>query len=185
MANTGIQVANVAVANSITVSDRVVMCLANGAVRLTPVTNVTNVGSDSIPEAPTDGFRYVRQNSQWVRKRSGFSMRFEYQFDDRTTVAPLNSQLRLDNIDGSAATKVWFHNNDADGLDLSNLLTLVEEDFIIFIQDKNDAAKYQRYVSVGPMINSGTYCEIPVSNLASSGQLSNNQRCFIMVYGGG
>lgn len=39
MANTGIQVANVNVANSVSVGDRVVMCMANGAVRLTPVSN--------------------------------------------------------------------------------------------------------------------------------------------------
>jgi hypothetical protein len=139
----------------------------------------------AIEDAPDDGHLYVRKGDEWVRLPSGFSTRFEYIFDDRVTVSPLNSQLRFDNANGALATKIWVNNNDADGLDVSNLLLLVEQDFIIFVQDKDEPLRKQRFLTTGPMTNLGNYCELPVVNVVSGDPLRNNQRCFVMVYGGG
>jgi hypothetical protein len=138
-----------------------------------------------IEEAPDDGQLYVRRSGQWVELPSGFSTRFEYTFDSSVDAPPNNSQLRLDNVDAALATKIWVHNNDADGVDVSNLLTLVEKDFILFVQDKNDPTKRARYIAEGPMTNLGTYCEIPVAYATGLGVLTDNQRVIVMVYGGG
>jgi hypothetical protein len=139
----------------------------------------------TISDPPDDGHLYVRKGDEWVKLPSGFSTRFEFIFDDRITVAPLNSQLRFDNANGALATKIWVNNNDADGLDISNLLLLVEQDFIIFVQDKDEPLRKQRFLATGPMTNLGAYCELPVVNVVSGDPLKNNQRCFVMVYGGG
>jgi hypothetical protein len=139
----------------------------------------------TIEDAPSDGKFYVRRSGAWVELPSGFSTRFEYMFDDRTTPPPLNSQLRFDNVGGALTTKIWVHNNDADGLDVSNLLMLIEQDFIIFVQDKDEPLRKQRFLATGPMVNLGTYCELSVTNVVSGDPLRNNQRCFVMVYGGG
>ena len=136
-------------------------------------------------DAPQDGELYARRDGQWVRIPSGFSTRFEYQFDDALIPPPLNSQLRLDNANAALATKIWLNNNDADGLDVSNLLTMVEEGFTLFVQDKDEPLRRQRFHALGPMINFGAHCELSVVNVASGDPLRNNQRVFVMVYGGG
>jgi hypothetical protein len=139
----------------------------------------------TIEDAPQDGKLYARQDGQWVPIPSGFSMRFEYQFDDKLVAPPLNSQLRLDNVNGALATKVWVHNNNADGLDVSNMLALIAPNYIIFVQDKDEPSLFQRYRALAPAANLGTYCELSVAIVESGGALKNNQRCFIMIYGGG
>ena len=136
-------------------------------------------------DAPDDGKLYVRQSGQWVEMPSGFSARFEYQFDDKLVAPPLNSQLRFDNVDAALATKIWLHNNNADGLDVSNLLTLVKQGFTIFVQDKDEPERRHRFTATGPMVNLGDYCELPIASVLSVDPLRNNQRCFVQVYGGG
>ena len=136
-------------------------------------------------DAPDDGKLYVRRSGQWVELPSGFSDIFEYTFDNATDAPPNNSQLRFDNADLTLVTKVWLHNNNADGVDISNLLTLVEQGFVIFIQDKDDPTQRVRFHATGNMTNMGTYCEIPVMYITSLGTLNDNQRLIVVVYGGG
>jgi hypothetical protein len=136
-------------------------------------------------DAPDDGNLYARRGGQWVEVPSGFSTKFEYTYDDGITAPPTNSQLRFDNVDPFLATKIWLHNNDADGLDVSNLLTLVETGFTIFVQDKDDPTKRVRYQATDMMTNLGTYCEIPVVFVAGLGTLNDNQRLLVVVWGGG
>jgi hypothetical protein len=136
-------------------------------------------------EPPDDGQLYVRKAGAWEPLPSGFSTKFEYTFDDTTAAPPSNSQLRFNNADPTLVTTLWLHNNDFDGIDESNLLTLVEDGFIIFVQDKDDPNKRVRFNATGPMTNLGTYCEIPVTYVTGLGTLNNNQRVIVMVYGGG
>jgi len=139
-------------------------------------------------EPPDDGQLYARRAGQWIELPSGFSTMFEYIYEDTQTAPPNNSQLRLDNSDPTLATKIWLHNNNADSVDVSNLLLLIEQGFIIFVQDKNDPTHRARFLATGPMINLGTYCEIPVmfEAMVSGGvPPSDGQRVIVMVYGGG
>jgi hypothetical protein len=138
-----------------------------------------------IPEAPSDGHMYVRKDKEWVKMPSGFSTKFEYTFETTTTAPPTNSQLRLDNADAAQATKMWLHNSDADALDVSNLLKLIESGFIIFVQDKNDPTQAHKFRASGPIVAQTGYCEIPITHEIGTGALGDNQRVLVVVYGGG
>jgi hypothetical protein len=138
-----------------------------------------------IQDAPNDDKFYVRRNGAWIQLPSGYSLVFEYNFDNTVIPPPANSQLRLNNTVSASATKIWLHNNNFDGADVSNLLAQVVKDFIIFVQDKDDPTRYARYHANGPATNLGSYSEIPVTYINGSAALNNNQRIIVLIYGGG
>jgi hypothetical protein len=147
-------------------------------------TPLPNTVPTSTGDAPNDGYLYARQDGQWVRVPSGFSMMFEYVFDNVALPPPNNSQLRLNDINPIFATRIWLHNNNADSVDVSNLLSIVEANYVIFVQDKDDPTKRERFVTTGPITNFGTFCEIPVEWKSGQGFLVDNQRLIVVVYGG-
>jgi hypothetical protein len=137
------------------------------------------------PMPPNDGRIYGMKNGVWVRIPSGFSLRFEYNYNNIYVEPPANSRFRMNNANPGLVTKVWLHNSDADAVNVSNLLLMVETGFVIFIQDKADPNKFVRFTSTGPMISKGVYTELPVAYYSHLGAISDNARCIIVVYGGG
>jgi hypothetical protein len=87
---------------------------------------------------------------------------FSYQFSTNTSEPPTGSQIRM-NADPTTATLIWIRDLTNDGVDASVGLALIEAGTRIYIQDKDDASKYQRYDATGWSVDKSGYYEIPVA----------------------
>jgi hypothetical protein len=107
-----------------------------------------------------------------------------YRFSTAVVEPPSNSQVRLDNADPTLAVKLWASKSTSDAIDPTLMFTLwcVAGNHVGF-QDANDSTKWQRYQIGGPVVDKGTYLEVPVSWLSGGGVLVNNA-AMIMVFSG-
>jgi hypothetical protein len=76
---------------------------------------------------------------------------------------PTGSQVRLNNVNQAAATKVWINYITSPGADMSNILPLIQVGDVIALQDFNDGTKYVEYSIVGAPVDKGTYVEYAIS----------------------
>jgi hypothetical protein len=111
---------------------------------------------------------------------------WEYSFSAATTEPPGAQQLRLDNSNATLATKVWLDNLTASGVDITNfVLQLVHAGDEVYLQDKNDSARYFIYFAAGVPIDRGAYVEIPLTyNRGGGVALSGGQPVIISVVRG-
>lgn len=103
--------------------------------------------------------------SEWVDDitAGSITMQNEFMFESTPTAPPTGSEIRFNNANQALATLVWVKNTSVDGADVTAALGLTQAGSVIYIQDKDDATKYQRYKATGAAVNKGTYTEIPVS----------------------
>ena len=88
---------------------------------------------------------------------------FDYSLNGNTTEPPGSGQVRLDNADQTQATKMWVDAATAPGVDVANALMLVEAGARVYIQDKDDASRYQLYDVVADPVDKGTYVEYAIA----------------------
>lgn len=111
---------------------------------------------------------------------------FYYVFDTTTAVNPATGELRLNNINASAATQIYIDYLTHLGNDLHTLLPLVTEaGDTIYLQDQDDATKYQVYtLTADPVLNAGnTYITLPVSWDQGGGTPFAKNNVVIMLVG--
>jgi hypothetical protein len=104
----------------------------------------------------------------------------EFMFDAHLTEPPSGSEVRLNNATQSAATKMWVRYTTADGTDATTALLLIDASAKVYLQDKDDASRWQQYQVTGNAIDKGSYVELPVSWLAGGAALPE-QRCLLGI----
>ena len=88
---------------------------------------------------------------------------FEYTYSDAGATPPNDGQLRMNNADQTLASLLYASNTTAPGVDVTNGINLVHVGNQIYVQDKEDASRYQVYDVTGDAINHGTWTEVPVA----------------------
>lgn len=93
--------------------------------------------------------------------------RFEQTFNTQVTAPPASGQVRLNNANQTQATKLWLSTTTADGIDIKNAVDpaarpLTPPTPSIYVQDKDDATKWQRYDASLVTMQSG-YAEYNVT----------------------
>lgn len=87
----------------------------------------------------------------------------EFVFSAAASEPPTGAQVRLDNVDQTLATRMWVVYVTADGIDVRAFLELPETGMHVYIQDKDDATKRQRYQLTADPVDKGGYFEYPVT----------------------
>jgi hypothetical protein len=94
---------------------------------------------------------------------------------------PGAGKLRWNNSTQISATELYIDSLTDSGLDLSNYIKTIPAGSTLFIQDKDDAAKYQKWLIASIVDNLG-WMTLQVSLLASVGSdIANNQQ-IVLVY---
>lgn len=87
-----------------------------------------------------------------------------YVFGASTTPPPMSGRIRLNNATQSAATTMWLHYTNNDGIDIRNYVNdRVRQSDTLYVQDRNDASKWQLYEVSAPITDSGVYATVPVT----------------------
>ena len=103
-----------------------------------------------------------------------------FSFNKTLTAPPTGNQLRMNNPDQTAATKLYIAYTTTDGRNIKNLFSLVKPNQTIYVQDYNDANFWQSYKVTTNPVDTGTYIEMPVSFI-KGGQPLHEQRVDAMV----
>jgi hypothetical protein len=110
-----------------------------------------------------------------------FSTPLAFKADSNTSAAdPGTGDLRWNNSTQNEATSLYLNSVTDSGLDLSNYINTISAGSTLFVQEKDDAAKYQKW-QIGTITNNIGWMTIPVSLLASSGgNIANNQQIVLV-----
>lgn len=113
----------------------------------------------------------------------GDLMRGEWNYINTITAPPASGQLRLNNTAQQSATLMWVHKTTANAIDSTNFLAAVKQDNEIYIQDKDDATKYQAYRVVGLPINNTAYLQYPIVWTRGNGTVPQQRVIFVILPG--
>jgi len=86
----------------------------------------------------------------------------EFTFNTSTTEPPGSGQMRVNNSDQTLATKAWISYTTAPGSDMTNVLKLIKSGATLYVQDKDDATKWQNYIITADAVDKGSYAEFTV-----------------------
>jgi hypothetical protein len=139
----------------------------------------TMTGALTLPGDPTADLQAATR--QYVDKRAGAGMSFfDYNFNPSAYTAPPNTgNVRMNNANQTLATKIWLHDTTFVGNDASNILDLIGVNDKFYIQDKDNAAQWQRYL-ITSVADMGTYHEFGVT-WEAGGSAFGNQRIGIFT----
>jgi hypothetical protein len=87
----------------------------------------------------------------------------QFSFNSSITEPPTGNQVRMNNANQAQATKIWFMKTTTDSIDVSvffHLLGLSGNE--IYLQDRDDFSKRQKYKLTADVIDKTTYFELPV-----------------------
>jgi len=86
----------------------------------------------------------------------------------------------------NSATVLWVHNLTAPGVNAHNWLMQTQPGDSIYIQDKDDASKWQAFKTTGPVVDKTTYVEFPIT-FSKGGTFLSPQRVMLSItrVGGG
>jgi hypothetical protein len=118
----------------------------------------------------------------------GSSSVLTYLFKTATSVPPGSGELRTNNADQTAATRLYLANQTAGGTDATNILTLLTAGMQVALQDQDDSTKRQRYTLTADAISQQGYAELPVTwtagNLPLTNQTGNQRTLASLIYQG-
>lgn len=123
-------------------------------------------GGGGLTAPPSDGRLYGMKNGQWVLVPQTLAM--EYSFNETVAAPPSSGQLRMNNLNQQAATLLWVSEITAPGISAIAVLKQLGAGVGLYLQDKDDSAKWIAYNVTGPAIDKGTYIEVPVQFVAAS-----------------
>jgi hypothetical protein len=92
----------------------------------------------------------------------------EYSFNAQITAPPANNQARVNNADQTQATKLWLSTTDAEGRDVEHYLDpdskpVTSTPVAIYLQDKDDNTRWQRYDVNSVVITHDSHAEYDVT----------------------
>jgi hypothetical protein len=94
-----------------------------------------------------------------------------YTYNNTLTEPPASGQIRLNNASQSAATRLWVHQNDEDGLDVTIALARMLPGTQIYLQDYDDATKWVKY-NITAAVDDGTYYDFTVTYHSGPGGMT-------------
>lgn len=88
----------------------------------------------------------------------------------RTEIAapPASGQVRFNNVDPAAATEMYIHETNQNGLDLANFFALIAVDSILYLQDRRNADNFF-VIEVATNTDSGAYRTIVMDTIILQG----------------
>lgn len=111
-----------------------------------------------------------------------FSTPLSFKANDVTSaIDPGSGKLNWNNATQQNATEVYLDSLTENGLDLSNYISMIPAGSTLFVQDKDDANKYQKWLISGITDNNG-WMTISVSLLASSGSNIAKNQLIVIVF---
>jgi hypothetical protein len=139
-------------------------------------------------DAPADGNTYGRRNNTWVITTGGAGAAGgtgEFVYNSTVTEPPGGGQVRL-NAAQASATKLWISYTTAPGTDIKTyLLYYIKSGVRIYIQDKDDSAKWVTYDVNADAIDRTTYCEVNVTYKSGGASLPAGQRVLVTITAAG
>lgn len=88
---------------------------------------------------------------------------WEYTFNATTFEPPGNNQLRFDaGAPYDAVTRVWFRKQTADAKDIHTQALRIAVGATVYLQDRNEAARYVVFETIAAPIEKLDYMELPV-----------------------
>jgi len=109
-----------------------------------------------------------------------------YVYGAATTAPPMTGRFRLNNADQTAATVMWLHFTNNDGINIENyVMDRVAVGDTLYIQDRNDATQWQLYEVTGAVTDSGDYATIPIAWRTGGSSLVTNEQVVIQREGAG
>jgi hypothetical protein len=109
----------------------------------------------------------------------------EYMFNSSITEAPSATQVRLNNANQRAATKLWLRKDTAIGFDAAVVLGILSTSYRIAIQDKDDATRLERFAITAQPIDKGLYFEVPITWTSGGTNPLVDQRVYVVLVGVG
>ena len=85
-----------------------------------------------------------------------------FTFVSTTTEPPTGNQIRLNNANQFAATRMWISETSVDGMDISVGLARITVGHQIYMQDFDDASKWVKYTVAVDSLDKGGYWQIDV-----------------------
>lgn len=129
-----------------------------------------------IGDAPADGRQYGRANNDWTEViAQSYGNYFNYMFNATVGAPPAAGTIRLNNATQTAATQIFFNytTNDSIAVNIKTYFTnRVKVGDTIYMQDKDDPAKWQMYQVNAAFTDNTTYATIPVTWLAGGSALT-------------
>lgn len=126
-----------------------------------------------ITDAVSDSTQYARYNGGWAQViATSLGTLFAYTFAVTTTAPPASGTIRLNNATQTAATTMWIHYTNGSSVNIKNyFINRVKVGDTFYLQDKNDATKWQLYEMTGAFTDNGTYATVPVTWVAGGSAL--------------
>ena len=134
----------------------------------------------TMADAPSDGNTYGRRNASWVIGVGGGSTSYaEYSYNSGA-IPPASGQIRFNNATLSAATQVGISYTTAPGTDIKAfMLYKLGVGSKIYIQDKDDSAKWAEFNVTSTATDNTTYGTWTVAYLAGGTALVSGQRAIV------
>jgi hypothetical protein len=116
----------------------------------------------------------------------GGTLTTRYRFSTTTAMAdPGTGRFRYNNATQSLVTQIAVSDTDRDGVDMSNILSIISSGDRLYIQEGADAANWGVYDVNGAPTDNTTWWQIPVTNVAAGDLPANNRDCAIVLLIGG
>ena len=94
-----------------------------------------------------------------------------YTYNNTLAEPPASGQIRLNNASQLLATRLWVHQNEESGLDVSTGLARVLVGHQIYLQDFDDASKWVKY-NVTAVSDDGAYYDFTVTHHSGPGGMT-------------
>ena len=103
-----------------------------------------------------------------------------YTFSPNVVAPPVGSEVRFDNADYTAVTKVWVRNVDQPGSDQHTVLMATAAGSTIIVEDFDDHTHSAQFQTTGAAIDKATYVELPVT-FVSQGAALPAEQCTLII----
>lgn len=112
---------------------------------------------------------------------------YEFKADVGATVAPPNpGYIRWNNLTQANATLIHTSHLTENLVDVDIFLSLLKQNDVIVIQDKNSSANYQRWrINGTPIVSDNSFVTFPVTLINSTASFTSNQSVILAITSSG
>jgi hypothetical protein len=128
----------------------------------------------AVPPPTTATGKFLKDDGTWstpASELSGVGGVFPFTYNTTTTEPPIGNQLRGNNATFTSSTKLWIMETTTDGLDVTVGLSRIKAGFQVYLQNYNNSAQYAVFNVTADATDKGTYWEITVALVSSSGTI--------------
>lgn len=154
---------------------------SNGAIWVTGISPFQATQNDVNAGIITDQFVTPATLKNWIGANGGQTEIFTWKYQTNITPAdPGNGFFRADNLTASLITQLFIDDITSDNqMDISALFGAVQGNWMIHIQQKNDATIWAQFTTSTPYTDNTGWWTVPVTFVQSSGGggLVNSENC--------